>query len=112
MDKNHIIIIVLVVIIVALAALIAGALFFNNSEDDVIIYNNTIDGVGTFNSTNVTNFTFDKSNSKQTDYLANDSIAQISLTTSSYFIDNTISEADRVNDSAEGHTIYKNTAET
>ena len=110
MDKKHIIIIILLIIIAALIALIAGSIFMNNSEDEIIIYNNTIDDVGTFNSTNVTNFTFERSTSKQTDYLANDSIAQISTFTSSYIIENTISDADRVNDSAEGHTIYKNTA--
>lgn len=109
MDKNHIIIIILVIVIIALAALI-GISMFNDQKDDVVIYNNTIEDVGTFNTTNVTNFTLDEVKDKQTDYLANDSIAQISTTESSSVIEVTISEAEKVNDSAEGHTIYKNTA--
>lgn len=110
MNKNHIIIIILIVIIVALIALIALPFITDSQKDDIIIYNNTIEGVGTFNTTNVTNFTLDRETSKQTDYLANDSISQISTTSSSYAIETTISEAEKVNDSAEGHTIYKNTA--
>ncbi len=111
MNKNNIIIIILVIVIFALLLLICGPLFMNNVKDDVIIYNNTIDGVGTFNSTNVTNFTMsNSSNDLQTDYVANDTIAQITTTSSSSAIEITINRADRVNDSAEGHTIYKDTA--
>lgn len=100
----------MVIIIIALAALISFS-FLTNNQDNVKIYNNTIDGVGTFNTFNVTNFVLDNySNDKQTNYLGNDSIAQVTTTTSSSVIDVTISEADKVNDSAEGHTIYKNTA--
>ena len=111
MNKNHIIIIILVIVIIALIALIGAPFIFNNQKDDVVIYNNTIEGVGTFNTVNVTNFTHDDySNEKQTNYLANDSVAQISTISSSSVIDVTISEAEKVNDSQEGHTIYKNTA--
>ena len=109
MKKNNIIIL-LVIILIALAMLVAGV-FINNKENEPIIYNNTIEGVGTFNTTNVTNFTLSESESSyQTIYLANDSIAQVSTITSSLMVETTISEADRVNDSAEGHTIYKGTA--
>ena len=83
---------------------------FNDQKDDVVIYNNTIEDVGTFNTTNVTNFTLDEVKEKQTDYMANDSITQISTIESSSVIEGTISEAEKVNDSAEGHTIYKYTA--
>lgn len=109
MEKNHILIISLLIIIIAI---IGGILFItNNSIEEVTVYNNTIDGVGTFNSTNVTNFILDdSSNDIQTNYLANDSIAQISTTSSSSAIEVTTSEAERVNDSPEGHTIYKDTA--
>lgn len=109
MNRNHIIILLLVVIIIVLSALVALP-FVTDSEDEVIVYNNTIDGVGTFNTTNVTNFTFDRETSKQTDYLANDSISQVSIFSNPIYIENSISRAVRVNDSAEGHTIYKNTA--
>ncbi len=110
MEKNHILIISLLIIIII--AIIGGILFItNNSIEEVTVYNNTIDGVGTFNSTNVTNFILDdSSNDIQTNYLANDSIAQISTTSSSSAIEVTTSEAERVNDSPEGHTIYKDTA--
>ncbi|MBE6503930.1 MAG: hypothetical protein E7Z76_06580 [Methanobrevibacter sp.] len=110
MDKNKVVIIVLIIIIIALAAFV-GASFINNQKDNIKVFNNTIDGVGTFNSINVTNFTLsNSSNDQQTDYLANDSRAQISITSSSSAIDVTISEAEKVNDSAKGHTIYKSTA--
>ena len=108
MEKRKIIIILAVILIVMVAAV--AVLFINNSNKPVI-YVNTIPGVGTFNSTNVTNFTLTPSSySYQTDYMANDSIAQVSVCTSSAVIEITISEADKVNDSAEGHTIYKTTA--
>ena len=107
--ENRKIIIILTVILVVLAA--AVAMLFINNNNQPVIYNNTIPGVGTFNSTNVTNFTYsDSSNDIQTDYVANDSIAQVTVCTSSLAVEITISEADRVNDSAKGHTIYKNTA--
>ena len=109
MDKNHIIIIILMIIIIT----IIGGIFFmtNSPHNEVKIYNNTIDGVGTFNTTNVTNFTLDdSSDSIQTDYVANDTIAQVTTTSSSSSIEITTSEAERVNDSPEGHTIYKSTA--
>ena len=110
MNKNNIIIIFLVIVIIALITFISASFIFNN-QDNVIIYNNTIPDVGTFNSTNVTNFTLSNStNDYQTDYIGNDSIAQISTTSSSSMIETTIDQADKVNDSAEGHTIYKNTA--
>lgn len=111
MDKKNITIIVLVVVLIVLAILVAGTLMNNNKENGPIIYNNTIEGVGTFNTTNVTNFTLkDSDRSYQTYYIANDSIAQVCPITSSSAIEVTISESDRVNDSAKCHTIYKTTA--
>lgn len=110
MDKKNIVIIALVIILIVMAVLVAG-IFINNDQNKVVIYNNTIDGVGTFNTTNVTNFTLsNSSNEYQTDYVANDTIAQVTTTSSSSLVDVTVSEAVRVNDSAEGHTIYKDTA--
>ena len=110
MNKNNIIIIFLVIVIIALITFISASFIFNN-QDNVISYNNTIPDVGTFNSTNVTNFTLSNSSDDyQTNYIGNDSIAQISTTSSSYAIELTIDRADKVNDSAEGHTIYKDTA--
>ena len=111
MDKKNIIIIVLVIVVIALIALVATSFMNLNQKKEVVIYNNTIDGLGTFNTTNVTNFTLNESsNSVQTNYVANDTIAQITTTSSSSAVEITISGADRVNDSAKGHTIYKDTA--
>lgn len=42
--------------------------------------------------------------------VANDTIAQVTTTSSSSAVEITISEADKINDSAKDHTIYKNTA--
>ena len=111
MDKKNIIIIVLAIVIIALIAFIAVGFINNNPKNNVVIYNNAIDGLGTFNSTNVTNFTLsNSSNDQQTNYVANDTIAQVTTTSSSSAVEITISEADKINDSAKGHTIYKNTA--
>ena len=113
MDKNKTIIIVLVIVIIALAALICGFFFMNNSGNDVVIYNNTIDDVGTFNTTNVTNFTLDEdsSNGRATHYLANSSImAEVTTFSQTYLMENTISSSEKVNDSPKGHTIYKTTS--
>lgn len=111
MDRNKIIIIILVIIVVVLAAFIGGLFFINNAKDDVKIYNNTIEDVGTFNTVNVTNFTLNESyDDGATHYTAKNTGAEIIVTSSSSLIENTKAEADRVNDSAEGHSIYKNTA--
>ena len=48
MNKNNIIIIFLVIVIIALITFIATPFIVNN-QDNVIIYNNTIPDVGTFN---------------------------------------------------------------
>ena len=111
MDKNRIIICILVIIIIALVALIGGFLYMNNAKDDVIIYNNTIEDVGTFNTTNVTNFTFDSESNGQTHYLAEGPlVAEITTFSRTALMENTIDSSEKVNDSPEGHTIYKNTA--
>ena len=109
MNRNHVIIIILVVVIIALGALI-GLSMFGEQKDDVIIYNNTIEGVGTFNTTNVTNFTFDYEEEGTNYYLANDSKTQVAVITDKDVKELTMDECERVNDSAAGHTIYKTTA--
>lgn len=111
MDKNKMIIAILAIIIVILVICIGVFFIDTTPKEDIIIYNNTIDGVGTFNTTNVTNFTLaNSSNDLQTNYVANDTIAQVTTTASSSSIEVTTSEAEKVNDSVKGHTIYKNTA--
>ena len=112
MDKNHIIIAILVIVIVSLIALL-GVSFLTNNVEEIPIYNNTIEGVGMFNTTNVTNFTLDEesTNEKGTHYMADGlPIAEIVVFSQTYLMENTIDDAVRVNDSPEGHTIYKNTA--
>ena len=112
MDKNHIIIGILVIVIVSLIALLCVP-FLTNNEEEITIYNNTIDDVGTFNTTNVTNFTLDEesTNEKGTHYLADGlPLAEIVVFSQTYLMENTIEDAEKVNDSPEGHAIYKNTA--
>ena len=109
MNKNHIIIIILVIVIIALSALV-GISLLGNQKDNVIVYNNTIKGVGTFNTTNVTNFTFDYAKDGTDYYIANDSKTQVSVTGDKEVMEITKDDSERVNDSAAGHTIYKTTA--
>ncbi|WP_458455844.1 hypothetical protein [Methanobrevibacter sp.] len=110
MEKNHIIIIALVVIILALVTLI-GLPLITNSQNEMKVYNNVIDGVGSFNTTNMTNFTLDEdSTDGGTHYLAEDPLVEITVFSQTYLMENTISNSDRVDDSPEGHTIYKSTA--
>ena len=112
MNKNHIIIIVLVVIILALAAFIAAPML-TNQKDAVKIYQNTIEGVGTFNTTNVTNFTLDNDDTDDggTHYTVEEPLmAEVTVFSDTSRMEVTISQSDKVNDSPEGHTIYKSTA--
>ena len=113
-NNNTLIKICIAVIIIAIVG--SGIVIYHNIEvqkklNKSVIYNNTIEGLGTFNSTNVTNFTLsNSSNEQQTNYIANDTIAQVTTTSSSSAVEITISEANKINDSAKGHTIYKDTA--
>lgn len=111
MDKKHIIIIVLVIILVALIALIGVSLMGTN-QNDVKVYNNVIDDVGSFNTTNETNFTVDSdSDDGGTHYLAEDPVlAEVTTFSQTSLMENTISQSEKVEDSPEGHTIYKTTA--
>ena len=109
MNKNHIIIIILVIVIIALSALV-GISLLGSQKDNVIVYNNTIKGVGTFNTTNVTNFTFDYAKDGTDYYLANDSKTQVAVIGDKDVMKITKDDSERVNDSAAGHTIYKTTA--
>ena len=113
MEKNHIIIIILVVIILALVALM-GLPLITNSQNNVKVYNNVIDDVGSFNTTNVTNFTLDdSSDDQQTNYLAEGPlVAEVTTFSQTSLMEVTIEGADKVDDSPEGHAIYKDTANT
>ncbi len=103
--------------IIAIAIIVCGIINVYNANEiqkelnKPIVFNNTIEGVGTFQSINTTNFTIsNSSNDQQTDYKANDTITQITTTSSSSAVEITKSEAEKVNDTPKGHTIYKNTA--
>lgn len=58
MNKNNIITI-LSIIVITLVILLAIVFMNNTAENKPKIYNNTMNGLGTFNTINVTNFTFD-----------------------------------------------------
>lgn len=107
--KNKKIIAIVIVIIIVLVA-IFSVMYFTDNSKKAVVYVNTIEGVGTFNSTNVTNFTLSRTTDTQTDYVGNDSISQVTVSYRAIDISVTISKADKVNDSAKGHSIYKNTA--
>ena len=109
MNKNHIIIIILVIVIIALSVLI-GISLLGGQKDNVIVYNNTIEGVGIFNTTNVTNFTFNYTKEGTDYYIANDSKTQVAVIGDKEVMEITKDDSERVNDSAAGHTIYKTTA--
>ena len=108
MNKNHIIIIILVIVIIALSVLI-GISLLGGQKDNVIVYNNTIEGVGIFNTTNVTNFTFNYTKEGTDYYIANDSKTQVAVIGDKEVMEITKDDSERVNDSAAGHTIYKTT---
>ena len=108
MNKKKIVIIVVIAILA-----IAGGYYIMNyyKTENVVICNNTIDGVGSFQAIDVCDFKLSPiSDDNQKHYVGNDTIAQISVISSASAINKTISEAEKVNDSAGGHAIYKNTA--
>ena len=111
MNRKRKIIIIAVVAVIALAAL--GGFYFlkSNQKEEAIIYNNTIEGVGAFQSAGVENFTLSPiGDASQSHYMGSDNITQISVIKSASAINKTISDAEKVNDSGEGHAVYKNTA--
>ena len=112
MNKRNIIIIVLIIVVIAAIALYAYGSLNKNSFDvnAPTVYANSIKDVGSFNTTSVTNFTLNNStNDVQTDYVANDNITRVSVTSDSNFINATIDGATRVNETTNAHTIYKDT---
>lgn len=112
MNKRNIIIIVLIIVVIAAIALYASGSLNKNSFDvnAPTVYANSIKDVGSFNTTSVTNFTLNNStNDVQTDYVANDNITRVSVTSDSNFINATIDGATRVNETINAHTIYKDT---
>jgi hypothetical protein len=113
MNKKTILIIILVLAIIVCASVI----LYGNQAKDVMphkneptIYNNTIEGVGAFQTVNATNFTENETINGQTFYTSNWTCCEISTLTDGDRIEITKNEAIKVNDSPKGHTIYKNTA--
>lgn len=112
MNKRNILIIVLLIVVIAAIALYASGSLNNNTlnVNAPTVYSNSIKDVGTFNTTSVTNFTLDNStNDVQKDYVANDKITRVSLTSDSNLINATIDGATRINETTNAHTIYKDT---
>lgn len=74
-----------------------------------IIYNNTIEGVGTFQSVNATNFTNIKDDGTgQVYYKSNLTGAEISVCDKDKkYFDINLLQGEKVNDTPKGHTIYK-----
>ena len=114
MNKKIILIIILVIAVIASVSIIlyenqmTGIITHNNEP---VIYNNTIEGVGSFQSMNATNFTENNTSAKgQTFYTSNMTGCEISTITDGDMVEITKNEAVMVNDSPKGHTIYKITA--
>ena len=114
MDKKTILIIILAI------AVIAGAIIilYGNPTQGLIthkkeptIYNNTINGVGAFQTVNATNFKENETSAKgQVFYTSNVTGCEVTVlpTISRWIIPDEGSV--KVNDSPKGHTIYKITA--
>ena len=115
MKKKTILIIILVIAVIVGACVI---LYGNQLQsimthkNEPVIYNNTIDGVGAFQSTNATNFKENGTTNGQTFYTSNLTGCEISTITEGDMVEITKNESVKVNDSPKGHTIYKNTANT
>ena len=113
MNKKAILIIILVLAVIVGAGVILYGNQANNivvHKNEPVIYNNTIEGVGAFQSMNATNFTENKTTNGQTFYTSNLTGCEISTFTDGDMFEITKNEADKVNDSPKGHTIYKTTA--
>lgn len=112
MNKKTILIIILVIaVIVGASVILYGSQSIMIHKDEPVIYNNTIEGVGAFQSMNATNFTENYTSARgQTFYTSNLTGCEISTIPDGDMVEITKNEAVMVNDSPKGHTIYKNTA--
>jgi hypothetical protein len=103
------------VAIITIAIIVCGIITVYNTHEiqkelnKPVIYNNTIEGVGTFQSTNCTNFTNIKDDGNgQIYYKSNLTGAEVSVCDKDKrFFDMDLLQAEKVNDSPKGHTIYK-----
>ena len=112
MDNKKTIIICAAIIIIAV--IVSGIMIYHANEvqkelNKPIIYNNTIDGVGTFQSVNATNFTNIKDDGQgQIYYKSNLTGAEVSVNDNNKkFFNIEELQAEKVNESPKGHTIYK-----
>ena len=114
MNKKTILIIILVLAVIVGASVILYGNQINNiitQNNGPIIYNNTIEGVGAFQSTNATNFTENETTPKgQTFYSSNWTGCEISTLPNIDKWEVPDTDCVKVNDSPKGHTIYKLTA--
>lgn len=105
--------------IIVIAIIVCGIINVYNEQEiqkelnKPIVFNNTIEGIGTFQSTNCTNFTNIKDDGNgQIFYKSNWTGAEISVSDKDkrYFDLDTL-QGEKVNDSPKGHTIYKTHAD-
>lgn len=103
------------VAIIAIAIIVCGIISAYNTNElqkelnKPVIYNNTIEGVGTFQSVNATNFTNIKDDGTgQVYYKSNLTGAEISVCDKDKkYFDINLLQGEKVNDTPKGHTIYK-----
>ncbi len=99
----------MIIIAIIVCGIIINANEFQKELNKPVIYNNTIEGVGTFQSTNCTNFTNVKDDGNgQIYYKSNLTGAEISVCDmDKRYFDLNLLQGEKVNDSPKGHTIYK-----
>ncbi len=114
MNKKTILIIILVLAVIVGASVI---LYGNplqsvmTHKNEPVIYNNTIDGVGAFQSVNATNFKENETSAKgQTFYTSNVTGCEVTILPTINMWEIPDAGSVKVNDSPKGHTIYKITA--
>lgn len=109
----------ILIIILALAVIVgASVILYGNPlqsvmthKNEPVIYNNTIDGVGAFQSVNATNFTYNEtSSSGQVFYTSNVTGCEVTILPTINMWEIPDAGSVKVNDSPKGHTIYKITA--
>ena len=101
------------VAIIIIAIVVCGIIYVYNANEvqlnKPVIYNNTIEGVGTFQSVNCTNFTnIEDDGNGQVFYKSNLTGAEVSVVDKDKrYFDMDLLQAEKVNDTPKGHTIYK-----
>lgn len=115
MNKKTILIIILAIAVIVGASVILYGnplqSVMTHKNNGPVIYNNTIDGVGAFQSVNATNFKENETSAKgQVFYTSNVTGCEVTILPTINMWEIPDAGSVKVNDSPKGHTIYKITA--